>query len=78
MQTYANINAKHVSILRPQMYVVMLPLLAQYGTDADVTAAFQEIIDKKYTITIRCVVNDPICLDNQFQDLIQFFSGRSI
>lgn len=53
IQKYAEINANQVPILRPQMYTVMLPLLAKYGTDADVAAAFQEIIDKKYTITIR-------------------------
>ncbi len=53
MQKYAEINAKQVPILRPQMYTVMLPLLAKYGTDADVEAAFKDIIEKKYTITIR-------------------------
>lgn len=55
MQRYADINAKRVPILRPQMYTVMLPVLAKYGTDADVDAAFKEIADKKYTITIRYV-----------------------
>lgn len=53
MQKYADIMANQVPILRPQMYTVMLPLFAKYGTDADVAASFQEITAKKYTITIR-------------------------
>jgi len=78
MLRYADVNAKQVPILRPQMYAVMLPLLAQYGTDTDVTAAFQEIIDKQYTLTIRCVVN--ITFDSKkpptFQDLMINFHFR--